>query len=340
MPRVKQANASEKPVDPSDDARNRRLRCVACGREQAADAPAMPAGPAHPFDLVRCRFCGLVQQHPRYSPQEIAALYGEDYYVFSEAEQHRWARATQQYLVHLLRFEPAGKRRLLDVGCAMGHLSALAAERGWRVTGFDLSASAVSQAQKRFNLDFRAGSLQRLAESLPPTDVVFLGDVIEHVLEPAAFLWQVRRRLVSGGCVCIDTPIWGGRWRRFGGRHWSGLNRYHVNLFDAKSLGSLLEAGGFANIEMAAYTHHRYQSWADRPEIQAWVSKLPAALGWRINRLLATIGAGGPWRELRSNPPTTLTEATACVDRLATTAGASIDRASKADSLVAWARRT
>ena len=77
----------------------------------------------------------------------LAALYGAAYYVFEEKEDDRWARAVQQYVIHLLPHETKSPKRLLDVGCALGHVAALAQRRGWRVTGIDISASAVSRAR-------------------------------------------------------------------------------------------------------------------------------------------------------------------------------------------------
>jgi len=295
-----------------------RLLCVLCDHEQPVRRPVARADPDHrPFDLYRCRGCGLVQQHPRYTPAQLAALYGGDYYVFDEPEPSRWARAVQQYVVHLLALEDPRGPRLLDVGCALGHLSALAAARGWRVTGIDLSPQAVSEAASRFNLDFRAGRLAQFQDTLPPFDVAFLGDVIEHVPRPTEFLRDVARCLPPGGIVCIDTPNWGSTWRRLGRRRWLGLNKYHINLFDEDSLSRLLEDSGFDDSRFASYTNYRYAAAADRPEVQALLNWLPRFLAWRVNRRLARRASRQPWNLLRTEPPDSLGRALQLVDQLA-----------------------
>ncbi len=295
--------------------------CVGCGHTQAPPRPVLKASaPVRPFDLVRCPDCALVQQYPRYSPGQLRQLYGADYYVFEEPDAHRWARAVQQYVMHLLPLEDRPGRRLLDVGCALGHLAALARERGWRVTGIDVSPDAVSQASVRFGLDVRAGSLGRHRETLGPFDAVFLGDCIEHVGEPATLMAEVRRALAPGGVVCIDTPNWASRWRRWGGGRWLGLNRYHVNLFDADSLGRLLESSGFVDIRAAAYTNFRYEAWSTRPELQGWLRRLPRFLAWRIGQWLTNRNSVGSWGRLRVHPPADLEQALALVRNYATDA--------------------
>ncbi len=317
-----------------------RFCCVGCGHERAARRPAVRADPAsRPFDLLRCRNCGLVQQHPRYTAEQLVALYRNGYYVFDEPEPHRWARAVQQYVVHLLPLESGHGQRLLDVGCALGHLSALAAARGWRVTGIDLSAEAVSEAAARFGLDFRAGPLGRFQGTLPPFDVAFLGDVIEHVPRPAEFLGEVARCLSANGLVCIDTPNWGSTWRRLGRRRWLGLNKYHINLFNVDSLSLLLSEGGFDDCRFASYTHYRYAAAVERPEVQALVAWLPRFIAWRVNRRLARRASRQPWAVLQTDPPSSLDQTRQLVDQLAGLASPPDDIRTTADNLRVVARR-
>jgi len=265
-------------------------------------------GQKRPFDLAQCPECGFVQRFPSASAGELARLYGDGYYVYAETDEARWARAVQQYAVHLLDFEGSGGR-LLDVGCAMGHLAALARARGWRVTGIDLSAEAVSQAAARFGLDVRAGTLARHVGTLHRFDVVFMGDVIEHVTHPGQLLGEAKKVLVPGGCVCIDTPNWGGRWRRWGGPYWLGLNRFHVSLFQADTLARLLEGLKFADIWTGSYANHRYEAWASRPELDRFLRWLPKFISWRLRRMIARLPSRSAWADLIDPPPTGLEDA-------------------------------
>jgi 2-polyprenyl-3-methyl-5-hydroxy-6-metoxy-1,4-benzoquinol methylase len=322
----------------AEPARAGSFACVACGREQALGQPVVRADQeTRPFDLYRCCDCSLVQQQPRYSAAEYRSLYRSGYYVFAEGEQQRWARAVQQYVLHLLPLEQGVPRRLLDVGCALGHLAALASQRGWRVTGLDISPEAVSEAASRFGLDFRAGTPSQFRDTLPPFDVVLLGDVVEHVQDPYRFLVELQGTLAPGGVVSIDTPNWGGRWRWLGRSRWLGLNQYHVNLFDAECLTRLLTACGYSDIRTTSYTHYRYEPWSARPEVLWFVHKLPKFIAWRLERFLARRGVDTPWTRLRTDPPDSLENAGRVVDDLAELAGLEAVASTAGDNLIASA---
>lgn len=292
-----------------------------------------------PFDLLRCTRCGLVQQHPRDTSDRLTAQYDPGYDVLNGAESLCWARAVQQYVVHALPWETRLVRRLLDVGCALGHFAALARRRGWRVTGLDVSPEAVSHASVKFALNVRAGALTQHRTTLPPFDLVFLGDVIEQVGDPAALLSEVRSLLTSDGVVCIDTPNWNSRWRKIGRSRWLGLNRHHITLFDPHTLSAMLDRCGFTDIHAGSYTDYRYDTWLRRPEVRGWIQRLPDFMAWRVNRTLSSIDRFGRWGELRVAGPTSLEEANRCVVEMA---HQQLPATSKqtADNLTATAHRT
>ncbi|HWL93495.1 MAG TPA: methyltransferase domain-containing protein, partial [Phycisphaerae bacterium] len=159
--------------------------------------------------------------------------------------------------------------------------------------------------------------LARHASTLPPFDVVFLGDVIEHVPDPRDLLKDVYRVLAPRGSVCIDTPNWGGFWRRIGRSRWLGINPFHINLFDATALTHLLERCGFRRIETHAYTHYQYASLNSRPEFARLLSWLPRFMRSRIRSILTAAAGAGDWADLRDHSPATLEQASDFIHRAA-----------------------
>ena len=95
-------------------------------------------------------------------------------------------------------------RRVLDLGCGPGYLSARLAERGFDVVAVDL----VEPVEKPAGVRFLAADLNAV-DRLPvdgPFDYILLADVVEHLLEPERLLAWVRGRLAPGGRAIVCVP--------------------------------------------------------------------------------------------------------------------------------------
>src|SRR5207249_2046966 len=103
------------------------------------------------------------------------------------------------------RLAPA-RGALLEVGCAAGFLLQRARAGGWSVRGVELSAEAVARA-RALGLDVYHGDL--LGAGLPATsvDLVYMGDVLEHVPDCRAVVDEVARLLRSSGLLVLRGPI-------------------------------------------------------------------------------------------------------------------------------------
>jgi 2-polyprenyl-3-methyl-5-hydroxy-6-metoxy-1,4-benzoquinol methylase len=293
--------------------------CDVCGgaRSRYLWALHFDAHPG-PFVLWRCLDCGVVFNAPRLNPEAIRRQYDADYYIFSVPPARRWARATQLYCRLLLPLEaPSGRRRLLEIGCARGELLLLARRRGWEVQGIELSPEPARWARREYDIPVEVGTVEECGPALGAFDAAIAADVIEHVLSPADFLRSIHGTLAAGGRAIIETPNWGGSWRRLGGPRWLGLNRFHIHLFDAPALARLMRACGFRSTLAVSNTHVAHWSWGHRPEVQAAIQHLPAGLQWRTQRWLNRVSplphhAGVRLGEIDS-PATAL----ACIDRAA-----------------------
>jgi len=97
-------------------------------------------------------------------------------------------------------------RDVLDLGCLDGMIGELFLKQGNRVSGIDASRVAVEKAQKRgisavcsdLNLSFPFDTAS--------FDVVFAGEVIEHVGDIDHFMTEILRVLRPGGALIVTTP--------------------------------------------------------------------------------------------------------------------------------------
>jgi 2-polyprenyl-3-methyl-5-hydroxy-6-metoxy-1,4-benzoquinol methylase len=98
--------------------------------------------------------------------------------------------------------------RVLDVGCGEGHFAVELARGGASVVGIDVAHEPLRRALERDNqLDLRVVDGEGTWELADASfDVVWAGEVIEHVADTSGWLSEVRRVLRSGGRLLLSTP--------------------------------------------------------------------------------------------------------------------------------------
>ncbi len=100
-------------------------------------------------------------------------------------------------------------RVLLDLGCGDGAFVALIREKTKvsEVFGVDISEEAARKAKER---GIEAIPLNIDEQDLPFTDnsfdIVFCGELIEHLFDPDHLLQEIRRVLKPGGLCILTTP--------------------------------------------------------------------------------------------------------------------------------------
>jgi 2-polyprenyl-3-methyl-5-hydroxy-6-metoxy-1,4-benzoquinol methylase len=165
---------------------------------------------------------------------------------------------------------------VLDIGCATGALLEHFANRGWRVTGVEISPSA-EYARKKRNLNITEIPLEE--NNFPPEtfDIIHASHFIEHVNDPRSFLGETRRILKHDGRIFITTPNIAGFQARLLGNKWRSAIFDHLYLFSARTLKSLLEDAGF--IVEGIYT------WGGLAEGLAplWLKKIADSMAKRLN---------------------------------------------------------
>lgn len=154
--------------------------------------------------------------------------------------------------------ERLSARRVLDLGCGNGTLTARLHEAGYDVTGVDHSSSGIALAQRAHpGIPFARHDLH---EPLPAAhtgcyDAVVAVEVIEHLLLPRRLMAAATAALRPGGALVVTTPYHGylknlalaltGSFDA----HWAPLRDYgHVKFFSRRTLTRLFEEFGYADI--------------------------------------------------------------------------------------------
>jgi len=239
---------------PADSVKSGAVPCALCG-----GFDFKPALDCENFSFVRCASCGLVQRNPQPVKDEIIArystVYGNDYLSY-ELENEAAFLKLQQLALKDVKFDELEKilfrakepPSVIDAGCAAGALLADLRDRGWRVTGVEISPCAQYAVNER-QLDVRNIPFEE--NKFPQThfDVVLASHLIEHLNDPASFLTEANRVLKEDGRVFITTPNISGFQARLYGSQWRSAIFDHLYLFSVRTLSEMLKKTGF-KIEM------------------------------------------------------------------------------------------
>jgi 2-polyprenyl-3-methyl-5-hydroxy-6-metoxy-1,4-benzoquinol methylase len=168
----------------------------------------------------------------------------------------------ERRLAFLLARVPVGAR-VLDVGCGEARFAEALLERGARVVGLDVAEEPLRRARARrpeLGLDLR-----RVAPTGPwplddvSFDVVWAGEVLEHVADTAGWLSEARRVLRSGGALVLSTPAHGRLARlRLGFSERAFAAHFdpradHLRFYTRRALVCLLTEFGFEAIATRAF---------------------------------------------------------------------------------------
>lgn len=104
----------------------------------------------------------------------------------------------------LILQEKPGK--LLDIGCSSGDFSARFTQLGWDVYGVEIARNKVEEARKKGVKAVSGDFSKKFPFKDGFFDVVFAGEVIEHIVDTDAFLKEVNRVSKIGGKFIVTTP--------------------------------------------------------------------------------------------------------------------------------------
>lgn len=139
--------------------------------------------------------------------------------------------------------------QVVEVGCAHGLLLKRLQDLGYRCLGVEVDPELARWVNHEMGVEVRAGIFPQV--DLPPCDLFFSADVLEHSLDPEEFLRGAARLLRPGGIAIIQTCIdRGGNSRPFGEKFQYAFDDIeHLFLFTPRAVEEIARRTGLALVD-------------------------------------------------------------------------------------------
>ncbi len=240
------------------------IPCPLCNSSEHRSFPIYYKLKEKQFEARQCRNCGFVFLDPRPSAEDLQLMYSDEYFLHDGADfgAHsptdyetaaiRGSVKFPEILGWIKKFRPGGK--FFEIGCGMGYFLDYARKQGYEVEGIEYAALGTNMCFEKFGLNVKQSSFEDYKANPDLFDVVFMGDVLEHLITPLEMLQKAHGMIKPGGVVAVEVPSMFnsivGRgaimtYRAIGMKKKMPMPPYHVNEFTPKTLEAILKKAGF-----------------------------------------------------------------------------------------------
>jgi len=132
-----------------------------------------------------------------------------DKYSKSEFEKYvNWAYGWVKFLDWYLDIKKDEGKTLLELGSSLGYFSRIFKDRGFNVSGSDISGYIVKKASKvQKDIKFFKLDIEKEIKLNKKYDYVVAFEVLEHLKDPVKALKNIKKLLNKNGILIFSTPF-------------------------------------------------------------------------------------------------------------------------------------
>jgi hypothetical protein len=212
------------------------------------------------FSYFRCASCGMLYAPTYFTSEQLADLYGSMPANMAEVNDEALGRTQRGY------FEEFKKRAalrgvFLEIGPDVGYFAEQGAiggsyEKFWL---FEPNVEIHGELQRRLNGKNFEISTELLDLSIVEegtVDAAAMIHVLDHLIDPKAFMKQIRTKLRKGAVIFVVTHDEGSLLAQVTKAKWPAYCLQHPHLFRPKTMKTLLESCGFGDVQITRSTNY------------------------------------------------------------------------------------
>ena len=164
-----------------------------------------------------------------------------------------------KYWKSILKSGAKNQVSILEIGCGTGQYYSAWKEQKVKWMGLEVNKDMLEFCQEK---EIPVSNIDLTSQKLPEKyGVVFLSQVLEHVIDPNLFISKIKENMFKGGVLHIDVPNHDSMtslYRRLNPSHpeYGFLQpNHHLIAYNKKSLSYLLNKNGFKLIKVRAYSN-------------------------------------------------------------------------------------
>ena len=212
------------------------------------------------FSYARCSGCGLLYAPKFFSEEQLSDLYADMPSNMDVVAPHA-IHATQRAYFDVIAASALMEGDYLEIGPDIGHVARHAAREGKfdKFWFFEPNRSVHKQLAacidgKPHHIDVDMGDLSAVPDR--SVGVAVMVHVLDHVLDPAGLLRQIRAKLRRGGLLAIVTHNEASALRYIMRDKWPPFCMQHPELYNPKSIVKLLRSTGFDRADVHRAKNH------------------------------------------------------------------------------------
>jgi 2-polyprenyl-3-methyl-5-hydroxy-6-metoxy-1,4-benzoquinol methylase len=185
-----------------------RLVCPLCGAEAALAFTVTDRNRAitdRRFDYLRCRDCASYFLAD--VPSDLGRYYPPEYYALPSPAELNHLAAGESHKLKLLEQAGAVGGRLVEIGSGFGVFARAANTAGFAVTAIEMDGRCCEYLESIVGVRaIHSATPAETLATLPPSRVIALWHVIEHLPNPWQVLEAIASNLAPGGVLAVATP--------------------------------------------------------------------------------------------------------------------------------------